>query len=264
MADRQIRLGFIGFGNMAQAIARGLVGAGALPGERITACAAHFDKLQSTAGELGVNAVETAQEVVEASDFVVIAVKPYLVKQVVEPVRDLLAGKVVISVAFQCYFDFFEEILDPSTHHLSTIPNTPIAVGAGVVSCEQRHSLTDEEFAVFSDLFGQVALIETVETKLLSVASDVAGCGPAFTAMYLEALADAAVKHGMPRPTAYRLASQMIVGTGKLQLATGKHPGEMKDAVCSPGGATIKGVASLEKNGFRGAVIGAIDAIEGA
>ena len=82
--------------------------------------------------------------------------------------------------------------------------------------------------------------------------------------MYLEALADAAVKHGMPRPTAYRLASQMIVGTGKLQLATGKHPGEMKDAVCSPGGATIKGVASLEKNGFRGAVIGAIDAIEGA
>lgn len=264
MADRQIRLGFIGFGNMAQAIAHGLVGAGALPGERITACAAHFDKLQGTAGELGVNAVETAQEVVEASDFVVIAVKPYLVKQVVEPVRDLLAGKVVISVAFQCYFDFFEEILDPSTHHLSTIPNTPIAVGAGVVSCERRHSLTDEEFAVFSDLFGQVALIETVETKLLSVASDVAGCGPAFTAMYLEALADAAVKHGMPRPTAYRLASQMIVGTGKLQLATGKHPGEMKDAVCSPGGATIKGVASLEKNGFRGAVIDAIDAIEGA
>ena len=91
-----------------------------------------------------------------------------------------------------------------------------------------------------------------------------AGCRPAFTALYVEALADAAVKHGMQRPTAYRLASQMIVGTGKLQLATGKHPGELKDAVCSPGGTTIKGVTQLEKSGFRGAVIDAIDAIENA
>ncbi len=262
MAEGQIRLGFIGFGNMAQAMARGLVGEGAMPGERITACAAHFDKLQRTAAEIGVNAVETAREVVEASDFVVIAVKPYLVEQVVEPVRELLADKVVVSVAFGCYFDFFEGILDPGTHHISTIPNTPIAVGAGVISCERRHSLSDDEFAAFADAFGKIALIETVETKLLSVASDIAGCGPAFTAMYLEALADAAVKHGMPRPTAYRLASQMIVGTGKLQLATGKHPGELKDAVCSPGGTTIKGVAQLDKNGFRGAVVDAIDAIE--
>ena len=264
MANEQIRLGFIGFGNMAQAIARGLVGAGALSGERITACAAHFDKLQRTAKEIGVNAVETAAEVVEASDFIVIAVKPYLVEHVIEPVREALAGKVVVSVAFGCYFDFFERILDPSTHHISTIPNTPIAVGAGVVSCEQRHSLTEEEFAAFSDLFGQIALIESMDTKLLSVASDVAGCGPAFTALYVEALADAAVKHGMQRPTAYRLASQMIVGTGRLQLATGKHPGELKDAVCSPGGTTIKGVTQLEKSGFRGAVIDAIDAIENA
>ena len=102
-----------------------------------------------------------------------------------------------------------------------------------------------------------------MDGKLLSTASAIAGCGPAFAAMFLEALGDAGVKHGLPRAAAYRLAAQMMMGTAKLHLETGTHPGAMKDAVCSPGGTTIKGVASLEKDAFRGAVINAIDAIEG-
>ena len=219
-------LGFIGFGNMAQAMAKGLVEAGALPGTRIYATAAHFDKLQASTAALGAHACEDARGVVKASDFVVVAVKPHLVASVLEPVRDALAapGKAVISVAAGCGFDFYEGVLAPGTHHLSTIPNTPIAVGAGVVACEQRHSLSEGELAAFEDLFGQVALIEWVDGKLLS---------------------------------------QMMMGTAKLHLETGTHPGAMKDAVCSPGGTTIKGVASLEKDAFRGAVINAIDAIEG-
>lgn len=264
MADRDdITLGFIGFGNMAQAMAQGLVESGALPGERIHATAAHFDKLQKNAAALDAHACETAREVVEASDFVVLAVKPYLVADVVEPVRDALAGKAVISVAAGCDFAFYEGILAPGTHHLSTIPNTPIAVGAGVIACEQRHSLTDEQLQTFENLFGRIALIEWVDGKLLSTASSIAGCGPAFAAMFLESLGDAGVKHGLPRATAYRLAAQMMMGTAKLHLETGTHPGAMKDAVCSPGGTTIKGVASLEKDAFRGAVVNAIDAIQG-
>ena len=102
-----------------------------------------------------------------------------------------------------------------------------------------------------------------VDTPLLGVAGTVCGCGPAFAAMFVEALADAAVMHGIPRADAYRMASQMIVGTGKLQLASGTHPGAMKDAVCSPGGTTIRGVAELERRGFRGSVIVSVDAIEG-
>ena len=104
--------------------------------------------------------------------------------------------------------------------------------------------------------------MQPVETHLLSAAGTLAGCGPAFAAMFLEALGDAGVKHGLPRALAYRLASQMLAGTGKLQLATGSHPGQMKDAVCSPGGTTIVGVAALEEHGLRAAVIDAIDAIE--
>ena len=250
MADTtsSIELGFIGFGNMAQAMAQGLVDSGALSGEHIHACAGHFDKLQASAEKLGVNAYREAAEVVRASDFVVLAVKPYLIEQVVEPVRD---------------FAFYEGVLAPNSRHLSTIPNTPIAVGAGVIACEQRHSLTDEQLQTFENLFGRIALIEWVDGKLLSTASSIAGCGPAFAAMFLESLGDAGVKHGLPRATAYRLAAQMMMGTAKLHLETGTHPGAMKDAVCSPGGTTIKGVAALEKDGFRGCVIDAIDAIEG-
>ena len=136
----EVEVGFIGFGNMAQAMARGLVDSGVLPGARIHACAAHFDKLQTTAEKLGVNAHRDAGEVVEASDFVVLAVKPYLVEQVVAPVRDLLADKAVISVAAGRDFAFYEGVLAPGSRHLSNIPNTPIAVGAGVIACGATRS----------------------------------------------------------------------------------------------------------------------------
>ena len=263
MDSTKATIGFIGFGNMAQAMARGLVESGACPGERIWACAAHFDKLQENAAALGVHPAEGAAEVVAQSDLVVLAVKPYLIAQVVEPVREALADKAVVSVAAGCDFAFYEDILAPGTHHLSTVPNTPISVGKGIIVCESRHSLAPDELAAFEGLFGPIALIEYVDTKQLSTAGTVAGCGPAFAALFIEALGDAGVKHGLPRATAYRLASQMVVGTGTLQLATGAHPGAMKDAVCSPGGTTIKGVAALERDGFRGCVIDAIDAIEG-
>ena len=263
MADSQTKLGFIGFGNMAQAMAQGLVECGGVDPARITACAAHYDKLQRNAARFGVNAAESAEEVVAASDMVIIAVKPYLVEEVVEPIRGQLEGKALVSIAAGCDYEFYEGILDAGTHHLSIIPNTPIAVGSGVISRETRHSLSDEEYASFEELFSPIALIEPVDSKLLGVATTIAGCGPAFAAMFVEALADAGVKHGLPRDTAYRLSSQMMAGTAKLQLSSGQHPGAMKDAVCSPGGTTIKGVASLEKDGFRGAIINAVDAIEG-
>ena len=111
-------------------------------------------------------------------------------------------------------------------------------------------------------LFAKLGLAEFADEKMMSAAGTLAGCGPAFAAMFIEALGDAAVKHGVARADAYRMASQMIVGTGKLQLASGQHPGAMKDAVCSPGGTTIIGVAALERKGFRSAVIDAIDAIQ--
>ncbi len=258
---KEMRLGFIGFGNMARAMADGLLLKGAVKPEQIYACAKHYEKLCGAAEARGIHPCRDARETAENADMVIVAVKPYLVAEVLEPVREILQEKIVISVAAGYPFDRYESVLLPGTHHLSTIPNTPVSVGEGIIVCEEKHSLTEEEFAVFSEIFSQIGLVQTVPTAQLGVAGDLSGCGPAFAAMFIEALADGAVLHGLPRELAYRLASQMIVGTGKLQQASGSHPGAMKDAVCSPGGTTITGVAALEQHGFRSAVISALDAV---
>lgn len=258
-----IGIGFIGFGSMAGAIAAGLMRAGAVKAERIYACAAHFDRLCERVGALHINAVRTPREAVAQADVVVIAVKPHQVEQTVGPVRDSLSGKTVVSVAAGWDFARLEALVGEGVHHISTVPNTPVAVCAGVIAAEDKHSLDGGELALFNSLFGSIGLVESVPTEALSIAGTVAGCGPAYAAMFIEALGDAGVKHGLSRAAAYRFAAKMLEGTGKLYLEGGDHPGAMKDAVCSPGGTTIKGVASLERDGFRGAVIAAIDAAEG-
>ena len=147
-------------------------------------------------------------------------------------------------------------------HIQCTIPNTPMAVGKGVLVTEIDNTLTQEQTETFESLFSSISLIERVDTARMGIGMCIAGCAPAFTDMYIEALGDAGVKYGLQRATAYRLAAKMVEGVGALYLANETHPGAMKDAVCSPGGTTIKGVASLEESAFRGAVIKAVDAIE--
>ncbi|WP_337757782.1 pyrroline-5-carboxylate reductase [Alistipes sp.] len=257
-----MKIGFIGFGNMAQAMAGGFVRSGAVRPGDIGACARDRVKLQRNTEPQGFRAFDDAAALVAFADLVVVAVKPYQVEAVLTPVREQLAGKIVVSVAAGVTFDDYERMLAPGTHHLSTVPNTPVSVCEGIVVCERRHSLSDGEWRQVEALFSKIGLVLPMDTALLGISSAVCGCGPAFVAMFIEALGDAAVKHGVARADAYRMAGQMIVGTGKLQLATGQHPGAMKDAVCSPGGTTIAGVAELERKGFRGAVIDAIDAVQ--
>ena len=257
-----MRLGFIGFGNMAQALANGLIYKNAIKAEQIYACAKNWDKLCSNTISRGFIPCRDSSELVDNVDMVIIAVKPYLVKEVITPIKEKLVDKIVISVVVNYPFDQYEEILLPNTHHLSTLPNTPVSVGEGIILCENKSSLTVEEYESFVNLFSQIALIENIETKNLGIAGTISGCGPAFTSMFIEALSDAAVMHGLSRDMSYKLASQMVVGTGKLQLSTNTHPGIMKDAVCSPGGTTIVGVTTLERKGLRSSVIDAIDAIQ--
>lgn len=257
-----MKIGFIGFGNMAQALARGLVHGGAVEADAIGACARDRAKLQRNTEPFGFRAFDTSAEVAAFADVVVIAVKPYQVESVVAPIREALKSKIVVSVAAGLTFDDYERMLAPGTAHLSTCPNTPVAVCEGIVVFERRHSLSDGQLKTIEELFSHVGLVLTVDTPLLGLSGTICGCSPAFVAMFIEALADAALKYGIPRADAYRMVSQMIVGTGKLQLETGQHPGAMKDAVCSPGGTTIVGVGELEQRGFRGSVIAAIDAIQ--
>lgn len=258
-------IGFIGYGNMAQAIAKGWVEAGVVPANDIVACAAHYDKLKENAAKLGVRPLADAAEVVDAADIIIVAIKPYQIETVLGSLAAQLAdpAKMVVSIAAGWNLERYQALLGADAHIQCTIPNTPMAVGLGVLVTEAANTLTEEQTAAFERLFAPISLIERVDTAHMDIAMVIAGCAPAFTDMYLEALGDAGVKHGLQRAAAYRLAARMIEGTGALHLATGDHPGAMKDAVCSPGGTTIKGVASLEESAFRGAVIKAVDAIVG-
>ena len=246
---------------MASAMADGWIKSGQVPAAHLGAASRRFDVLKAKTEARGMMAFETNEAAARWADVVVIAVKPYLVKDVVTPLKVLLSEKMVLSVAVNVLFDDYETLLAPGTHHLSTLPNTPVAVNEGIVICEAKHSLSADEKTAADALFNALGLAVDVDAKAMPAAGTLSGCGPAFAAMFIEALADGAVRHGVPRATAYRLASQMLAGTAKLQLATGTHPGAMKDAVCSPGGTTIVGVAALERRGFRSAVMDAIDAI---
>ena len=171
-------------------------------------------------------------------------------------------GKAVVSIAAGMFFETYEQLLPPHTHHLSIIPNMPVSVCEGVILWEQRNSLQTEEVAAVEQLFSAIAFIEKLESDQMTIGATVAGCGPAFAAMFIEALGDGAVAYGLGREAAYRLCAQMMTGTAKQLLVHPQHPGQLKDRVSSPKGTTIQGVAELERLGFRNALISAIERIE--
>lgn len=262
MDIENVKIGFIGFGNMASAMADGWIASGRLAGNRLYACAGSYDRLVERTAARDMHACINAAELVGKVDLVVVAIKPYMIERVLAPLAGELRNVPFISVAAGWDCAAYEKVV-PGTRHVSTVPNTPVSINEGVIACERTSTLAEDEHACVHELLGLLGSVVEVETHLLSVAGTVGGCSPAFIAMVIEALADAAVKHGIPRAQAYKMVSQMVAGTAKLQLATGAHPGIMKDAVCSPGGTTIKGVAELEAAGMRSAFIRAIDVIEG-
>lgn len=262
MPLQDVTVGFIGYGNMGQGVARGLVNGGVVGAGNIVAYDIDRDRLMRNTTQLGARAAASAEEIVAESDVVVIAVKPNLVGEVMAPLADALDGKIVLSIAWGMWNDQLEAII-PGTSHLSVVPNLPIGVGSGVLVVEDTHTLEYEQMALIRSLFEPIALLETVDTAHMSAAGIVSSCAPAFTAVYIEALADAGVKYGLRRDTAYRLAAKMVEGTGAQIIEQGMTPAALKDGVCSPGGATIKGVVVLEHEGFRGAAISAIEAVQG-
>lgn len=257
-----MKIGMIGFGSMGQALARGWLDAKTIAPQDVYACAAHFDALQKKAEKLGIHAMPNAKEVIEAADVIILAVKPNKLEEALEGCTEIPEEKMVVSLAAGKPFKAIEALL-PGSHHISIMPNTPVMAGQGIVIAETENTLDETQKAAFDALFSAVALVEYVDAAQFSIAGTLAGCSPAFAAMFIEALADAGVKYGLKRNVAYALAAKVLEGTGALYFVQESNPSGMKDAVCSPGGTTIKGVSALEKRGFRGTVIDAIDAIEG-
>lgn len=258
------KIGFIGMGNMARAIASGFVGSGAVAAGDIYAYAPHYDKLAKYCEPLGICACKSVNELLAEVDTVVMAVKPYVVENVLKEIHDQLADKAFLSVVAGYTLEKYRPLVPETTRVQYVMPNTPCMVSAGVLIFEEATTLTEEERETAMRMFRALGTMEVLPTHLMDAGTAVSGCGPAFVAMMLEAMADAGVKYGLPRETAYRMASQTAVGTGRMQLETEMLPAAIKDGVCSPGGTTIRGVEALEKHGMRYAFMQALKAtIEG-
>lgn len=255
-----MKIGFIGMGNMAKAIASGWIKKNVVAKEDLFAFAPTKEKLINNSKEIGFTPIHSVKELVEKSDTVVIACKPYQIEGVLSEVGTLLTGKAIISVAAGWSFDKFDSLVN-GVRIQCMMPNTPAMVGEGVFLFEDKNSLEEAELTKIKEMFEALGIVVVLPTSQMTIGMALSGCGPAFMDLMMEAYADAGVKYGLQRATAYKLIAQTMLGSAKLQLETGKHPGVLKDEVCSPNGTTIRGVTALEEYGFRNACIKSVDSI---
>lgn len=254
-----MKLGFIGCGNMAKAMIKGILSSGVVAPEEVFGSNAHEASAAAVAGELGINAGTSNSAVAENTDVVFLSVKPYQYAEVIEEIKGSLRPEsVVVTVAPGKTIAWLEERLGIGTKIVRTAPNTPALVGEGMTAYCANAQVSSEELAFVVALlksFGEA--IELKESQL-DAASAIGGSTPAYVYMFIEALADAGVAEGLARADAYRIAAQAVAGAGKLTAAAGKHPGQLKDEVCSPSGSTIRGLEVLENGAFRGTVMSAL------
>lgn len=210
----------------------------------------------------GVETRESNVAVAGEADILVLAVKPQYFQTVIEEVRDVVTGDMlVISIAAGKTLDWIEQAFHKEIKLVRCMPNTPAMVGAGCTGVCVNSRVSPEETALSLKLMESFGRASMVPESLMDAVGAVSGSSPAFVFMFLEAMADAAVAAGMPRAQACEFAAQAVYGSAKLMLESGKHPGELKDMVCSPGGTTIQGVRVLEEKGLRGAVMDALQAV---
>ena len=256
-----MKIAFMGMGNMATALARGFISSKGIAAADIVAFDPATDMLQKKSAELGFGIAATAAEAARAADTVLVACKPHQVEALIAELGDLLVGKALLSIALGWDHARYTALLPEGVRVQFVMPNTPAMVGEGVFLFEETSTLTADELALFKSLFGAIGTVMTLPSSLMGIGGAINGCGPAFVDLLIEAFADAAVLYGIPRDKALAMVSATVKGSAKLQQETGMHPGVLKDMVCSPGGSTIRGVAALEKKGFRAACISAIEAI---
>jgi pyrroline-5-carboxylate reductase len=253
-------IGFIGCGNMAKAMIGGIVKSKLVSPNMINTSNLSQSKLDAVKSEFKVNTTTNSREVVKNSAIVIVAVKPNVYDEVLESVKDLIDNKkIIVTIAAGKTIASVEKVIGNDKKIIRTMPNTPALVNEGMSALCKNQNITDEELNIVKTIFDSFGKSEVVEEYLIDAVIGVSGSAPAYVFMFIEAMADAAVAAGMPRPQAYKFASQAVMGSAKMVLESGKHPGELKDMVCSPGGTTIEAVKTLEEKGLRNAVIKAIE-----
>jgi pyrroline-5-carboxylate reductase len=255
------RVGFVGAGKMATALARGLVSAGFTSAAEIVASDVVPAARTQFAQETQARVVDANAEVAAASQIVILAVKPQQMSGVLAELRGkITAQHLVISIAAGIPLKTLLSGLGESTRVVRVMPNTPCLVGASASGFAIGGAATREDAALVEQLLSAVGVAVAVDEKLLDAVTGLSGSGPAYVYQVIEALSDGGVRVGLPREVATKLAAQTVLGAAKMVLETGQHPGTLKDAVASPGGTTIAGLHALERGGLRAALMNAVEA----
>jgi len=252
-----MKIGFIGGGNMAGALANGVIRSGLCKTCDVCVCDINEESLKKYDKEI---TTSTDNKKALECDYIILAVKPFILSKVL---KELSAcdtnGKVFVSIAAGITTDEIKEILGCNAKVVRVMPNTPAQVAEGMTVIAQPDScVTEDELLGVVQIFNAVGKTEIMAENMINAVTGISGSGPAYVFMFIEAMADAGVLGGIPRDRAYELAAQTVLGSAKMVLETGKHPAELKDMVCSPKGTTIEAVTELEKRGFRAAIIEAI------
>ncbi len=258
-----MKLGFIGTGNMASAIMGGIIGKGVISAQEIIGADLFAPGRERVKEQYGIHVTDSNKEVIEKAEIVILSVKPQFYESVIQEIKDdVKEDQIIITIAPGKTLAWLGEKFGKAVKIVRTMPNTPAMVGEGMTAACPNEYMTEEEIAYVKTLLSSFGKVEIVPERLMDVVVSTSGSSPAYVFMFIEAMADAAVSGGMPRPQAYKFAAQAVLGSAKMVLETGKHPGELKDMVCSPAGTTIEAVRVLEERGFRSAVFEAMKLCE--
>jgi pyrroline-5-carboxylate reductase len=254
-------LGFIGLGNMAQAMIGGILQKGLMGSNEIIGAARTEETCRKVEEKYGIQTRTSNQAVAKEADIIVLAVKPQYLKVVIADIMDSVDdSKIILSIAAGKTINWLANEFEKPMRIIRVMPNTPALVGEGCSAVCRNDLVQDDDFHFVMELLESFGKAYTVPESLMDVVVGVSGSSPAYVFLFIEAMADAAVAGGMPRKQAYEFAAQSVLGSAKMVLETGKHPGELKDMVCSPAGTTIEAVKVLEECGFRGTVMDAVAA----
>lgn len=254
-------IGFIGCGNMAKAMIGGILKSGLVNPKNIIASARTKETLENSKKQYGIMITLNNKEVAIKSDYLVIAVKPYMYDDVLAEIKDVIRNdQVIISIAAGISVDYIKRIIGEDKSVVRAMPNTPAMVGEGMTALIFDNNIPNSKKNEIISMFTGFGKCEIIDESLIDAFTALCGSSPAYVYMMIEAMADAGVLEGIPRKQAYKMAAQSVLGAAKMVLETNLHPGELKDNVCSPKGTTIEAVAKLEECGFRSAIIKAVRA----
>jgi pyrroline-5-carboxylate reductase len=260
MSIKGQKVGFVGAGNMAEALVKGLLGASLVPPEAIHVADVRLERLRELDRQYGVQVAPDNRALVQHADIVVLAVKPQIMATVLKDIAPVVTRKkLVISIAAGVSTAAIRAGLGKDARLIRVMPNTPALVLEGVTAIARAEGLEPGDLDTAGELFSAVGRVVTLGEDAMDAVTGLSGSGPAYVALVVESLADGGVKMGLDRITAMTLATQTVLGAARLLIETGMHPGALKDMVSSPGGTSITGVAALEEGGIRTTFMKAVE-----